>query len=50
LPVLRGQIGDPVLHQLEDHGADQPAVEVAGTADDQHQQEVGGAFEGKHVE
>ena len=50
LPVLRGQVGDPVLHQLEDHGADQAAVEIAGAADDQHQQQVGGTLERKHVE
>src|SRR5246127_5748469 len=50
LPILRGQIGNPVLHQLEDHGSDQPAVEIAGAADDEHEQEIGGAFEGKYVE
>src|SRR6516165_3907397 len=50
LPMLRGQIGDPVLHQLEDHGPVQPAVEIAGAADDEHEQEIGGALEGKHIE
>src|SRR5713101_1812117 len=24
LPILRGQIGNPILHQLENHGPDQP--------------------------
>ena len=35
LPVLRVHIGEIVLHQLEQHRADQPAVEIAGAADDQ---------------
>jgi len=46
---LRSQVGDPVLHQFEDHRADQAAVEIAGPADDEHQQQVGGALEGEHV-
>src|SRR5882757_8267279 len=49
LPVLRGQVGDPVLHQLEDDGTDQPAIEIAGAADDEHEQQVGGALEGEHI-
>jgi len=44
-PVLRGQRREIVLHQLEQDGADQPAVEIAGTADDEDQKQVGGAFE-----
>ena len=50
LPVLRGEVGDPVLHQLEQHRPDQPAIEIAGAADDEDQQQVGGALEGEHVE
>ena len=38
------------LQHPEHDGADQPAVEIAGTADHQHQHQVGGTLEGKHIE
>ena len=41
---------EPVLHQLEHDRADQAAIEIAGAADDQHQQHVGRALEVEHVE
>src|ERR1041385_8949524 len=50
LPVLRRHVGEIVLHQLEQDGADQPAVEVAGAADDDHQHHIGGALEVEHRE
>src|SRR5712691_750116 len=50
LPVLRRQAREPVLHQLEDQRADDAAIEIAGAADDQHQEHVGGALEREHVE
>src|SRR5215470_14074722 len=34
LPVLRRDIGEPVLHRPEDDRADQPAVEIADPTDD----------------
>src|ERR1044072_6969371 len=36
LPVLRRDIGEIVLHELEQHRADQSAVKIAGAADDQN--------------
>ena len=35
---------------LKTIGADQAAIEIADAADDEHQQHVGGAVEGEHVE
>ena len=49
-PILRRQHRQIVLHELEDDGADQAAIEIAGAADDQHQQQVGRAVERKHFE
>src|ERR1043166_2780149 len=50
LPILRRHARQIVLHQLEQDGADEAAVKIADAADDQHQQHVGGALEGEHVE
>ena len=50
LPVLRRPGRQHVLQQLEGDRADQPAIEIAGAADHQHQQQVGGAVEREHVE
>src|SRR6266516_1678463 len=50
LPILRREIDQRVLHQLEDRGPDQPAIEIAGPAQDQHEQHVGRSFEREHVE
>src|SRR5262245_3808156 len=50
LPILRVEGRERVLDQFERHGADQPAVEIAGAADDQDEQEVGRALEREHVE
>ena len=33
-----------------DHRADQAAIEIAGAADDQHEQKIGGAIQREHVE
>jgi hypothetical protein len=43
LPVLRRDVGEPVLHELEHDGADQPAVEIADAADDEDEKEIGRA-------
>src|SRR5580692_4414485 len=45
LPVLRGEARDPVLQKFVDHGTDQAAVEIAGTADDEDEEQIGGAIE-----
>ena len=44
------QADDQVVQQLEDDGAEDAAVQVAGAADHQHQQHVGAAVEVEHVE
>ena len=43
-------IGKQFLQHPEHDRADQPAIEIAGAADHQHQHQVGGALERKHVE
>ena len=50
LPVLRREGREQFLQHLEHHRADQAAIEIAGAADDQHQQQIGRALEGEHVE
>ncbi len=50
LPVLRGDGGKHLLQHAEHHRADQPAIEIAGAADHQHQHQIGGALEREHVE
>ena len=50
LPVLRRDGRKHFLQHPEHHGADQPAVEIAGAADHQHQHQIGGALEREHVE
>ena len=45
LPVLRRQVGDPILQEFIDHRADQAAIEIAGAADNEHQEQVRGALE-----
>ncbi|KAH3262795.1 hypothetical protein KXW55_008161, partial [Aspergillus fumigatus] len=49
-PVLRRDRLEQLLQHLEHDGADQPAIEIAGAADHQHQHQIGGTLEGKHVE
>ena len=50
LPILRREIGKEFLQHPEHDGADQPAIEIAGAADHQHQHQVGRALEREHVE
>ena len=50
LPVLRRQGRQDILQRLVDDGAGDAAIEIAGAADDQHQQHVGRAMEVEHVE
>ncbi len=50
VPVLRRPGRDQVVQQLEDDGAEDAAVEIAGAADHEHQQHLGAAVEVEHVE
>ena len=50
LPVFGRRGGDDVAQDDEHRRADDPAVEIAGAADDQHQHHVGGAVEVEQVE
>ena len=45
IPVLRVHVGKLVARDHEDHRADQPAIEPAGAAEDQHDQHFGRALE-----
>src|SRR5271154_3929592 len=45
LPILRCERGDPVLQEFIDHRADQAAIQIAGAADDEYQQEIGGSLQ-----
>src|SRR5579863_3062549 len=49
LPILRREACNPVLQKFVDHGADQAAVEIAGAADNENEEQIGRAFEGEHV-
>ena len=49
-PVLRRDGLKHLLEHFEHDGADQPAIEIAGTADHEYQHQVGGFFEREHVE
>src|SRR5579871_6293416 len=50
LPVARRQVGQVVLREAVDQRPDQAAVEIAGAADDQDQQHVGGTLDREHLE
>ena len=50
IPVLRVHVGELVARQQEDDRADDAAVEPAGAAEDQHDDDVGGALEAQRVE
>lgn len=49
LPVLRRDGREELLQHLEHDGANQPAIEIAGAADHEHQHQVGRPLERKHV-
>ena len=50
LPVLRRELASQSCISLNSDRADETAVQIAGAADDQHQQQVGRAVEREHVE
>src|SRR5579871_438800 len=50
LPVARREIGQIVLQQPVDQGADEAAIKIAGAADDEDQENVGRALNRKHGE
>jgi hypothetical protein len=49
-PVLRGDARDHVVHQLEHHGARDPAIQPAHAANHQHQHHIGRPLQGEHVQ
>src|SRR5262249_60536160 len=49
-PVARGKAGKKSRRQRVDKGAEEPAIKVAGTADDEDQQHVSRAVDREHRE
>ena len=47
---MRGEADQRVLHQLEHDRPDQPAVQIAGSTQDEHEQHVGRSVERQHIE
>ena len=47
---MRIEAGELIARDHVDDGADEPAIEPAGAAEDQHHQHVGRALEAEHVE
>src|SRR5258707_7929319 len=50
LPVTRREVGEIILQQPVDQSADEAAIEIAGAADDEDQQDVGRTLDRQHGE